>query len=199
VGNAPLRLETVTALLASWLMAVEFVHDLKEPPATPQLRPLLALGPFAKESRRLAVRFREQLPDAYEELANDLQGLLSEDRTGHHAAALGTIDTFRFEEATVRAAAIDALRGGESRPASSRPRTRHSSFRRSRERSGRSSASVAFFEAATVSTRPSLALRSGGASSKRSMTSRSSSRERSCKMSRFEGMEEGRGYVGLLH
>jgi hypothetical protein len=113
LGDAELRLDAITALVASWLMAVEFVHDLKEPPATPALRPLAALGPFAKESRRLAARFREQLPDAYEELANDLQTFLVDDRTGHHAGALGTIDTFRFEEATFRAATMDALRRGD--------------------------------------------------------------------------------------
>jgi hypothetical protein len=112
-GDAALQLENVTELVASWLMAVEFVHDLKEPPATPALRPLTALGPFAKESLRLAARFREQLPDAYEELANGLETLLADDRTGHHAKALGATDTFRFEEATTRSAAIDALRRGD--------------------------------------------------------------------------------------
>ncbi len=113
IGDAALRPEAIAELLASWLMAVEFVHDLTEPPATPALRPLRGLGPFAKESRRLAARFREQLPDVYEELANGLQALITEDRTGHHAGTLGAIDTFRFEEAAVRAAAVDALRHGE--------------------------------------------------------------------------------------
>jgi hypothetical protein len=64
-------------------------------------------------SRKLAARFREQLPDTYEEHAADLQALLEQERTSHHASALGSIDTFRFEEAATRAAALDALRRGD--------------------------------------------------------------------------------------
>jgi hypothetical protein len=113
LGDAELRTEAVAVLLASWLMAVEFVHDLKEPPVTPELRALASLGGFAKLSRKLAARFRTQLPDAYEELENGLQVLLETERTSHHAEALGSIDTFRFEESATRAAALDALRRGD--------------------------------------------------------------------------------------
>ncbi|MGH7293794.1 MAG: BREX-6 system phosphatase PglZ, partial [Polyangiaceae bacterium] len=61
----------------------------------------------------LAARFRAQLPDVYEELEGGLQVLLERERTSHHADALGAIDTFRFEESAMRAAALDALREGD--------------------------------------------------------------------------------------
>ena len=109
IGESDLTASTMSALVASWLMAVEFVNDLKEPPSTPALKPLVKLGPVAKECRRLATKLRQQHPDTYESAANDLQELLDEERTSHHAQALGSVDTFRFEEATVRAAAIGAL------------------------------------------------------------------------------------------
>ena len=38
---------------------------------------------------------------------------MSEERTSHHARALGSIDTFRFEEAATRAAALGAIVRGE--------------------------------------------------------------------------------------
>ena len=109
VGDRELRPSVVATLTASWLMAVEFVHDLTEPPVMPELAALTKLGPVAKECRRLATRLRQQHPDTYELYANELQELLASERTSHHAAALGAIDTFRFEEATTRAAAMGAL------------------------------------------------------------------------------------------
>ena len=110
IGDAELGPEAAATLVASWLMAVEFVHDLAEDPVTPELRALAATGPVAKLSRKLAVAFRDRLPDAYEELEADLQRVLASERTSHHAEALGSIDTFRFEEAATRAAALEALR-----------------------------------------------------------------------------------------
>ena len=113
IGDAELSATAVATLVASWLMAVEFVHDLKEPPVTPALQALTKLGPLAKECRRLTARFRELHPDIYELAADELQGLLQEERTSHHAGALGSVDTFRFEERTMRAATLGALGRGE--------------------------------------------------------------------------------------
>ncbi|WP_437737382.1 BREX-6 system phosphatase PglZ [Sorangium sp. So ce1335] len=113
IGQAELTAAALATLVASWLMAVEFVHDLKEAPVTPELQALTKLGPLVKDCRRLAARFREQHADAYELFANELQEHLQQERTSHHAGALGAIDTFRFEEATMRAAALGALCRGE--------------------------------------------------------------------------------------
>jgi len=113
IADAELTPAAMGTLVASWLMAVEFVHDLKEAPVTPELQALTKLGPLAKECRRLAARFRELQPDAYELFASELQDQLEQERTSHHASALGSIDTFRFEEATMRAAALGALHRGD--------------------------------------------------------------------------------------
>lgn len=113
LGAAALTPAALSSLVGSWLMAVEFVHDLREPPVTPELGPLTKLGPFATTCRELVRRFRERDPDQYEQMANELQDWLKEERTSHHARALGSIDTFRFEEATMRAATIDALCQGD--------------------------------------------------------------------------------------
>ena len=109
IGESALTPSTMSALVASWVMAVEFVKDLKEAPITPALQRIAKLGPVAKESRQLATLLRQRFPDVYESAANDLQELLDVERTSHHAHALGSVDTFRFEEAAVRAAAIGAL------------------------------------------------------------------------------------------
>ncbi len=110
IPSVALDRHNIATLVADWLMVVEFVHDLKEEPATPELRALTKLGPYAKECRRLVARLRDQLPDLYGELASELQESLSQERTSHHANALGSIDTFRFEEEATRFAALDALR-----------------------------------------------------------------------------------------
>ncbi len=112
-GDGTVTASTMASVLSSFVMAVEFVHDLKEAPVTPALLPLSQLGPFAKECRRHASRFRETQPDLYESFANELQELLKDERTSHHAGALGTIDTFRFEEATMRSATFGAIGRGE--------------------------------------------------------------------------------------
>jgi len=112
VGEAELRPSTAASLVAGWLMAVEFVHDLKESAVTPELAALADLGPFAKDCRRLAIKLRELHPDQYESFANELQDRFKDERTSHHANALGSIDTFRFEEATIRIEVLGALRNG---------------------------------------------------------------------------------------
>lgn len=103
----------LSRIAASWLMAVEFVHDLRAEPVTPALLPLRKLGPFADRCRRLVASFRDRQPDDYEHFAAELQDLLAGERTSHRAEALGSIDTFRFEEAAMRAAALGALGRGE--------------------------------------------------------------------------------------
>lgn len=109
LGESRLDSENAARLVASWIMAVEFVHDLRAEPMTPELRPLRSLGPFAKECRRLAALFRQRAPDEYEYFANQLQDRLVDERTSHAAEALGSTDTFRFEEGAIRVAALGAL------------------------------------------------------------------------------------------
>jgi hypothetical protein len=101
-----------TTLVASWLMAVEFATDLASIPSTPALQPLTKLGPFKDVCRRLAERARNEEPDTYRDFADQLQERFVSDRS-HPASALGSIDTFRFEEATTRRAALSALTGAD--------------------------------------------------------------------------------------
>jgi hypothetical protein len=109
LGKGELSPAGLVSLLSRWLMAVEFVHDLREPPQTPELQSLAKLGPFEKECRRLAARCRAELPDIYEELALEFQDHLGAERLAHGPGALGSIDTFSFEEAATREAALKAL------------------------------------------------------------------------------------------
>jgi hypothetical protein len=112
-GSSPLQAHTLGELVASWLMAVEYVHDLREPPVTPALRALLNIGPIAADCRTLVARFRQHYPDLYETSAADFQERLAEERQAHGALALGSIDTFRFEEVLTRKAAIESLTRGD--------------------------------------------------------------------------------------
>lgn len=101
-----------TVLVATWLMAVEFVSDLEAAPNTAALIPLAKLGPYKDVCRRLAQRARREEPELYESFAAQLQDALTADRM-HPAGVLGSIDTFRFEEATTRRATVKALLAGD--------------------------------------------------------------------------------------
>jgi hypothetical protein len=109
LGEAALSAAGLVSLASRWLMAVEFVHDLKEPPRTPELQVLAKLGPHAKECRRLVARCRAEMSNLYEELALEFQDHLGEERHAHGPGALGSIDTFSFEEGATRQAALEAL------------------------------------------------------------------------------------------
>lgn len=130
VGDAELGPVAMGSVVASWLMAVEFVNDLKEAPATPAVAALAKIGSFEKDCRRLVAKLRDTYPDLYESAANELQDRLIDERTSHHAGALGSIDTFRFEEATVRTAVLGALRDARWQAAAdlARPRTAETCF-----------------------------------------------------------------------
>jgi hypothetical protein len=110
IDDGELRADTVARLVASYLMAVEYVHDLREAAIAPELEALRKIGPVAAECRRLVQKLRDQRPADYESWANEFQEQLAVERQQHGAQALGSIDTFRFEEAAVREAVIEALR-----------------------------------------------------------------------------------------
>jgi hypothetical protein len=113
LGEQPLNGSNAARLVASFLMAVEFVHDLTEVPVVPELVALRKLGSHTKRCLDLVARARAAHPLAYELLANELQDAIEQERTSHHAAALGSIDTFRFEEAIIRADTLSKLAAGE--------------------------------------------------------------------------------------
>jgi hypothetical protein len=109
MGIAPeLSLSGAATLVATWLMAVEFVSDLGTTPGTPALVPLTKLGSYKELCRGLAQRARAEDPETYKNVANQLQEALKPDQD-HAATVLGSIDTFSFEEATTRRATLAAL------------------------------------------------------------------------------------------
>lgn len=97
-------------LLSSWLMAVEFVSDLGEAPVLAGLQALTLLdNSYVTVCRRLVRQLRQQFAGEYRTLSAQFAEVLEGERTKHHAEALGSIDTFEFEEEAVRGAALTAL------------------------------------------------------------------------------------------
>ncbi len=120
------RLLDLRFVAASWLMTVEFVSDLAEPPVTPEL----AVAQEQDKSivqlcRKLVEQLRGQFPDEYRELSGQFEDMLDQERRGHQPEALGSIDTFRFEEGAVRGAALSALQLGNWGTASRYASERH--------------------------------------------------------------------------
>lgn len=107
----PLSPDDVSFVTASWLMAVEFVSDLMEPPAIAELLAASKLEKTVPQlCRTLIERVRHQYPDDYRNLSGEFEDMLGDERQGHQPEVLGSIDTFRFEEEAVRGAALSALK-----------------------------------------------------------------------------------------
>ncbi|PKN56519.1 MAG: PglZ domain-containing protein [Deltaproteobacteria bacterium HGW-Deltaproteobacteria-14] len=100
------------AIVASWALAVEYVHDLSRPPIMAELAAHAVLQkPLVVACQRLCSWLRERKADFYERTADDTALALEAERTGGSPDDLGKIDTFRFEEERILDAALDALRG----------------------------------------------------------------------------------------
>lgn len=109
-GEGPARPSDVRFAFLSWLMAVEFVTDLSEPPVMGALRAVEQLDKSHRQlCRKLVAQARDQFADVYRLLATQFEDLLVQERQGHQPEALGSIDTFRFEEAAIRGAALSAI------------------------------------------------------------------------------------------
>ena len=104
--------------VTAWALAVEYVHDLKRSPVDAKLQPLAALPPgVVDECRRLAAHLRERHPAFYQRTADETESILAEEVEAARAEDLGRIDTFRFEEEKVLAAALGALQESAWDPA----------------------------------------------------------------------------------
>ena len=91
-------------------LCVEYVFDLRREPAMPELAALRRLPAELVEQNRAVARWlRQDDPRRYESLANDLESRIKEEAKAAVPEDLGEVDTFRFEEATLLAAAIRAL------------------------------------------------------------------------------------------
>lgn len=96
---------------ASWALAVEYVHDLTDrEPADERLRAMGGLPrPVVAACRELAVHLRARTDDFYRRTADETERRLATEVEQARAEDLGEIDTFRFEEEKVLAAALAAL------------------------------------------------------------------------------------------
>ncbi|WP_437665377.1 BREX-6 system phosphatase PglZ [Sorangium sp. So ce1182] len=99
--------------LGGWVLAVEFVHDLRRPAHDEHLRRLRSLSaPLVKACGDLAAQLRKDSAEAYVRMADEVEGFLAEELAAMTPDDLGQIDTFREEENRVLSGAVDALRAG---------------------------------------------------------------------------------------
>lgn len=107
-------LDRVLHKLAGWILAVEYVHDLRRPAHDENLRRLTALSaPLVKACCDLASRLRRDNGDAYARIADEVEGFLTKELTAMAPEDLGQIDTFREEENRILSGAVEALRNRE--------------------------------------------------------------------------------------
>ena len=103
-------LEAFLAALGAWLLSVEYVHDLRQPPHLERLKPLTGLSKqLVAACKDLVVQVRKEHPDSYAALADEVEVSLSGELDAMRAEDLGSIDTFREEENRVLDGAVKAL------------------------------------------------------------------------------------------
>ncbi len=108
-------------LVASWVLSVEYVHDLQRPPKAELLQPAVGLPRhFVDSCRAAAQHLRTVALDYYVGLADDVEDQLAIERELGAADELGRVDTFRFEEGRLLLAALAALEAKQWPDASSR-------------------------------------------------------------------------------
>ena len=106
------RPEDQADLLISYLMAMEFVHDLKEEPQSPRLKRLLKKSKqLFQKSSAILKELRERQPRSYILWAEKVEANLSEEECSHSPEALGSLDTFRFEADIFLNEAMTLLKG----------------------------------------------------------------------------------------
>lgn len=110
-------LDALLHQLGGWVLAVEYVHDLRRAPHDEHLTRLRKLSaPLVKACCDLATQLRKESGDAYVRIADEVEGFLSKELAAMLPDDLGQIDTFREEENRVLAGAVDALRTTKNRP-----------------------------------------------------------------------------------
>ncbi len=106
--------ERADFVLASWALAVEFVHDLRRAPVHELLQPATKLsGTLVESCRALAAHLRVAHPSFYEQTADETEARLADEVAASRAEDLGKIDTFRFEEDQVLVASVTAAARGD--------------------------------------------------------------------------------------
>jgi len=104
------RAEDVAFAAASWALCVEYADDLRRPPVSPHLASVATLPrPVVDACRAVAAHLRERHASFYLRTADETEALLADEVEAARAEDLGKVDTFRFEEDRVLAAALEAL------------------------------------------------------------------------------------------
>lgn len=107
-------LDGVLEALAAWLLAVEYVHDLRRLPHLQALQRLRDVSaPLVKSCSQLLTQLRRDNGDAYAQWANEVEAFLAAELDEMTPDDLGQIDTFREEELRVLTGAVEALRRGD--------------------------------------------------------------------------------------
>lgn len=96
--------------LATWMLRVEYVFDLRRPPHMDALTRLRSLSPpLVDACREILGGLRREGPDAYERFADDAGFELADEFAQMAPEDLGQVDTFREEENRVLTGAVEAL------------------------------------------------------------------------------------------
>ena len=107
------RPEDMAFVACGWALAVEYVHDPKRRPVSALLLPAVDLPtPVVDACRNLAAHLRRGQTRFYQRTADEIEPLIDDEVKAAKAQDLGKIDTFRFEEAKVLSAALEALQAG---------------------------------------------------------------------------------------
>lgn len=112
-GPSAPRVERVRGPFVAWLLAVEYVHDLRRAPNLAELQPLAKLSaPLVTTCVDLVKRLRAKHPDEYVLRANETEERLRAEIDSIRPEDLGRVDTFAQEEERVLVGALAALREG---------------------------------------------------------------------------------------
>ncbi|KYF68125.1 hypothetical protein BE15_38100 [Sorangium cellulosum] len=107
------ELDRLLHQLVGWVLAVEYVNDLRRPAHDEHLRRLRSLSaPLVKACGDLAAQLRKDSAEAYARMADEVEGFLADELAAMTPDDLGQIDTFQEEENRVLTGAVDALRAG---------------------------------------------------------------------------------------
>jgi hypothetical protein len=131
--------EKLADQFAAWVLSVEYVMDLARPPHLDRLKPLRSLArPAITTCVGIVAKLRQDSPEQYANLADDVEVLLHEELSAIAPEDLGQIDTFRIEETRILGAAIEALKSGQWNAAGefARVREQSASFWLEHDRSG---------------------------------------------------------------
>lgn len=103
---------------SSWLLCVEYVHDLRREPKLSTLDLPKAIAPnLVLRCCELLAQFREKYPQKYQERADEVENVIADEFKDTLPEDLGRIDTFRIEGVRMLEGAVHALQHGEWEPA----------------------------------------------------------------------------------